>query len=361
MKKFNSVFFILCMLAFLAQLASAQPTPVVHYQFNETDGTVVSDATGNGNDGSIDCDTCWTEGYVGGAIMLDGVYRVTLPGENIGLDSDLGSVAFWMWAGEVTGDIYTMFWAGDNTTGGGFGDPDNEMHIHLEEAGDAWAGGELSFVFGGATKQHTFLFSDKDKPGGLGAAPSADVITLDDEQWHHVACTWNNGGNAAMYIDGAEVWVDYVYDNPDGTFIMDHMYIGTMGNASRGFVGKIDDFWLFDDVLLLEDIQDLYNLTSIQDYKVQTGFILDANYPNPFKQTTTISYYLPKDCDVLLTVYNTIGQEIRTLVRERQGYGTQQITWDGCNDTGEDLSSGIYVYRLQVDDKVQTRRMMLIR
>ncbi|MDW8466925.1 MAG: alpha-amylase family glycosyl hydrolase [Chloroherpetonaceae bacterium] len=90
---------------------------------------------------------------------------------------------------------------------------------------------------------------------------------------------------------------------------------------------------------------------------VPKTFALEQNYPNPFNPTTTIRYQLPVASDVSLKVYDVLGREIATLVRARQAAGAYQVQWSA--DAG--LSSGVYFYRLQAGNFVQTRKMMLIK
>ncbi len=78
-----------------------------------------------------------------------------------------------------------------------------------------------------------------------------------------------------------------------------------------------------------------------------TKFELHQNYPNPFNPQTTIRYNLPNECLVTVEVFNIIGHRMRLLLNEQiQGPGTIQVVWDGHDDHGKMLSSGIYLYRI---------------
>ncbi len=90
-------------------------------------------------------------------------------------------------------------------------------------------------------------------------------------------------------------------------------------------------------------------------------FALLQNQPNPFNPDTRISYYLPKDCQVRLTIYNVLGQKVRTLGDEYQTSGMHTVTWNGKTDSGNQLSSGIYFYRLEADSFRQTKKMTLMK
>jgi hypothetical protein len=84
-------------------------------------------------------------------------------------------------------------------------------------------------------------------------------------------------------------------------------------------------------------------------------FVLHQNYPNPFNPTTTIIYALPHTAFVSLTVFNTLGQPIATLVSGEQEAGSHQAIFDGSN-----LSSGTYFYRLQAGEDMAVRRIVLM-
>jgi hypothetical protein len=90
-------------------------------------------------------------------------------------------------------------------------------------------------------------------------------------------------------------------------------------------------------------------------------FALHPNHPNPFNPSTEIRYELPTSSDVRVAVYNLLGQQVRVLVQGSQGIGTHRVVWDGTDDRGRSVSSGIYVYRLTSAGQTQMRRMLLLK
>jgi len=88
---------------------------------------------------------------------------------------------------------------------------------------------------------------------------------------------------------------------------------------------------------------------------------LYQNYPNPFNPLTTVSFYIPDTERVSLVIFDAQGRVIRTLVNERREYGSYDEIWEGMNDRGEPVGSGIYFYRLQAGKKVITKKLSLIK
>lgn len=87
---------------------------------------------------------------------------------------------------------------------------------------------------------------------------------------------------------------------------------------------------------------------------------LYENFPNPFNPTTTITFSLKENKHAKLVIYNSLGQVIRTLVNDRQDAGVHTVLWDGCDDTNQQVSSGLYFYHLKAGEFVKTRRMTLL-
>ncbi|NIV14780.1 MAG: T9SS type A sorting domain-containing protein [Aliifodinibius sp.] len=95
--------------------------------------------------------------------------------------------------------------------------------------------------------------------------------------------------------------------------------------------------------------------------EISKTFHLGQNYPNPFNPSTTIEYELTKKADVKLVVYNTLGQQVRVLKQGEQTAGLHQAVWDGKNDEGENVSTGIYLYTLSAGDFSETKKMILMK
>ena len=92
-----------------------------------------------------------------------------------------------------------------------------------------------------------------------------------------------------------------------------------------------------------------------------TSSTLDDNYPNPFNPSTAISYTLPEPASVTLTIYDALGRHVSTLVQSTQPAGAHSITWDGTDDQGQAVGSGVYFYRLSVSGETTARKMLLLK
>jgi uncharacterized repeat protein (TIGR01451 family) len=88
---------------------------------------------------------------------------------------------------------------------------------------------------------------------------------------------------------------------------------------------------------------------------------LGSNYPNPFNPETDISFSLPEKTQVSLVIYNVLGEKVKTLLSAEMDVGIHTIHWDGKDEDGNKVASGIYFYRLKADDFVKTKRMILMK
>ncbi|MGB7062052.1 MAG: M6 family metalloprotease domain-containing protein [Candidatus Zixiibacteriota bacterium] len=90
-------------------------------------------------------------------------------------------------------------------------------------------------------------------------------------------------------------------------------------------------------------------------------YMLGQNYPNPFNPSTEIVYFVRREGHVKLEIFNLLGQKLHTLVNEEKKPGTYRATWDGTNDLGGSVSTGVYLYRLEADTFEKTNKMILLK
>jgi len=90
-------------------------------------------------------------------------------------------------------------------------------------------------------------------------------------------------------------------------------------------------------------------------------FSLKGNYPNPFNPTTIIDYYLPTRSQITISVYNLLGQRVRTLFDGEKTYGPHSIIWDGTDQGGRAVATGIYFYQIKAGEFVESKKMLLLK
>ncbi|MCK4591631.1 MAG: T9SS type A sorting domain-containing protein, partial [Candidatus Latescibacteria bacterium] len=178
-------------------------------------------------------------------------------------------------------------------------------------------------------------------------------------------------GNKTFFLrDG--LWTDSQYTQGEPT--LDYEY-GSEGYFSL-LIGKPDlgrYLAIGKNVIIRVDSQNyriLEETTAVEEEETSQlldKFDLRQNYPNPFNPNTTISFTVPASAypalNCRLAVYNLLGQKVRTLIDRRIIAGELKITWDGKDDSGRDVPSGVYFYQLRIGDGkwVKTRKMVLMR
>ena len=90
-------------------------------------------------------------------------------------------------------------------------------------------------------------------------------------------------------------------------------------------------------------------------------FVLYPPYPNPFNPMTILSYDLPEDAFVSITIYDMLGRQVKTLINDQQTAGYRSTQWNAANNAGSPVSAGIYLYMIQAGDFSQTKKMVLLK
>jgi len=218
-------------------------------------------------------------------------------------------------------------------------DPNDDHTVYV-----AFSGFGSSHVFKSGNAGDTW----GDIGAGLPDVPTSSVV-VDPANSDHVYV----GNDIGVYISltGGGSWYEFRSGLPDAVVAMDltvspqsrKLRVSTYGNGvyERPF---------YHDVVAVPDGPPVAALVR-----------LDQNHPNPFNPLTTISYSLAADCEVELTVFDAAGRRIRTLFSGPQGRGEHSLQWDGRDRRGAAVASGAYLYRLRAGNRVQTKRMLLIR
>lgn len=319
----------------VTSLAYGQVIPreglVGYWKLDESEGYIAADSSGFAANGELMGAASWTVGYMGNAVEFDGIDSY--------VDCGLGSGQF-----EIEEALTLSVWA-------------NQWDLGNSEHNPWIVKGDHAF----SLKHHTTNTCEFCIYSTTWNCVNSEV--LDSAQlyeWHHFAGTFD-GENLNVYIDGQLVATNTLAEpvlialSPDFAVNLGR----DAENPDRLFMGQLDEAMIYNVVLTDEQIMQLYDVKSEVMYErnVANEFHLRQNYPNPFNPVTNISYTIPASLPVTLKIYDTLGHEVRTLVNERQPFGTHSVSFDAS-----ELPSGVYFYMLQAGDLLtEMKKMMLIK
>lgn len=209
---------------------------------------------------------------------------------------------------------------------------------HREAAfGDLDQDGLPDFYF---TTRETEAVEDLEYIGGVGG----DVTDPDN---YFGFTIFEDSPTNGISLPTAGLWFGDI--DGDGPLHMDLVFTAREADTRRSGIFVIEYDPTTTDIEVLDTGQ------SPSDYA------LKQNYPNPFNPETTIEYSLPASGRVTLNIHTILGQKVRTLVNDHQATGVYKVRWDGKDDLGRNLASGVYVYRIQTGNFVQSRKLVLLR
>lgn len=192
---------------------------------------------------------------------------------------------------------------------------------------------------------------DPERPGSYGLFNHIDI---DYNEWREIVMPLDD-----MFRPPWSTTYDDVIDTVKAFNFGIHTTQSQLNDTTNAVV---DDTVIFviDNLRMTHSTGDP---VSIADFGVQSveEFRLSANYPNPFNPTTNFSYSLPAAEEVTLAVYNVTGQLVKTLHQGYQTAGVHQVMWDGTDNTGYQVSSGVYLYTLTSSTHSDTRRMLYLK
>jgi len=196
--------------------------------------------------------------------------------------------------------------------------------------------------------------------------------------------TYDNDLDNLLLASGRNVWV-YEFDSGQLSFIdssegpisrqawsMDKSKVAFGGRRSFGSSSppptiKVYDF-LNDTIVALSDTAEPLFWLGGQDLGIKnrpdvmpSNYFLSQNFPNPFNPITTLKYELPEDSFVDVTIYDMLGNVVNNLINTNQSSGYKSVQWDATNNQGEPVSAGVYLYKIQAGDFVDTKKMILLK
>ncbi|QQS35979.1 MAG: VCBS repeat-containing protein [Ignavibacteriales bacterium] len=221
-------------------------------------------------------------------------------------------------------------------------------------------------------------------PGGNGLVEAQMHVYRNDVEGQNSAPTQPEGLNAAVQQDSSIVftWTASMDDHTPSNALTYYLELyrdnipvtipnslPEPGNVSNGTQWKLKDLEPGNYKWMLRAVDAAYISstsafgefsvgmpTGLDETDAPVDYSLDQNYPNPFNPSTVIKFSIPSDQEVTLKIYNALGQEVITLLNENKKSGSYEIVFNAY-----DLSSGVYFYRIQAKDFVQTRKMLLIK
>jgi len=160
---------------------------------------------------------------------------------------------------------------------------------------------------------------------------------------------------------------------PPGTYTMATMYFRTGASWDPAIPNPLDTFNPGQGLSFVDtatnDITPIYCPPGDLEVKFDPGhgvglpktFSLSQNFPNPFNANTVIAFALPKTGHVKLEIYNILGQKVKDLVDEMVTAGYKRVVWDGKDNSGTDVASGVYFYRIKTQETVEVMKMTLLK
>jgi len=193
------------------------------------------------------------------------------------------------------------------------------------------------------------------QPQGTGNAPEENdtlrvVFKNDQDEWITV---WSRGGTTVQPFEPVSIDIAAA---PSGAGSYFHGQFQVRLQANGGASSFPNDDWFVDDVALVNPLVGIGD-----EEQLPQTFSVSQNYPNPFNPSTAIAFQLPQRSDVRLVVYNSLGQQVRELLNDEMNAGSHEVKWNGKDDAGQSVASGVFVYRFTAGEYRHTGKMTLLK
>jgi len=233
-------------------------------------------------------------------------------------------------------------WTRYNTSNSDLPD-DNVTTLSVDPGGTLLIGTEYGYAEYNGENWITYHF-------GLGINPDLEFITSIAVEDRLTKWIGTNGGLVKLFLD---TWT--VYSTVDSIFPVDYINEVVLDSAGNKWIGT------FGEGLVVFNEDGIVGIQEDHIPELPKGFSLSQNFPNPFNSTTTIQYSIPVSSEVTITFFNLIGEEVKTIKYHNQEAGQYLVTWDGKDNRGNSVSTGIYFYHMKAGEFIQTRKMLIIK
>ncbi len=309
------------------------------------------DSSVYGNNGGLTPDPTFINGMKGSAMYFDGIDDHVFIWDSNSLDTDSSmTISLWIMPDSLAS-------GGAKVMSKWYSAPSEGDWLLSLSSQDSCGGNCVSWYFGFAN------YSVYGNPNGWFSIGPPDLdyyLTLGE--WNFITVTFDTG-LVNLYYNGNLIKTDtslikYTSLNEYNT---DDIYIGSLWNgySAYRFKGGLDEIRIYNRALSASEVNDIYNfVTSVENNvnKLPEEFALSQNYPNPFNPSTKIKYSVTLSSNVVIKVYDVLGDEVATLVNEEKPAGEYKVEFDGIK-----LSSGIYFYQLKAGSYIETKKMVLMK
>ncbi len=348
--------------------AALKPGLAAAYSFSEGSGSIVADASGNNNRGTINGATWNTQGKFGNALSFNGTSSYVAVPNSPSIQSPATAITVSTWV-----------------------NPNGTSQSGSSVLQKINSSNSLSYAVG-QNSSNTRRFSGYLQVNGTQyATPAAKAMT--NLTWYYVALTWQSGQKVTLRIYNAN---GSVFDSvkttqsPTGSinYNSSNLVIGVNGSG-RYWKGTIDEVRIYSRVLTQVEIQndmgtpipplastvvssaggsaELTTLTrenenmstrSVSDQlsEIPSDYVLEQNYPNPFNPSTVFEFAAPKQSHISLELYNLLGERVATIIDGTLSAGYYSVPFNATR-----IASGVYFYRMRAGDFVQTRKLLILK
>jgi len=308
---------------------------IAYYTFNGN----ANDMTGNGHDGVVHGAVLTEDqdGNANRAYYFDGNNDYISVPNNTALNVQSAiTVSFWM-------NIYTLYQRESYPIS--HGNWENRWKVSLSNDHCRWT-----------------IKTNRGENNGIIDLDSESLLQADE--FYHVVVLYN-GSDLEIWLNGK---LD-AFGSWSGSLLQTSidMTIGQAlpSNGDFNFNGVLDDVRLYDYALSIQEIQNLHNqgtpITRDHTNTLPQNYILEQNYPNPFNMDTRIQFALPEDSQITIAIYDTRGALIKTLLHKKVNAGYHTVQWNGKDERGNEIASGIYFVALSTPESQQTRKIILLK